>query len=138
MLGGNFHSTMLERCNPSARIGDVIFQNTWRKESSELSILTVAGLVGFVALLIVFLILGLIVMSTRDCSAGAAMTAALSGGVTEDVCIAPLCLQAASFVAKNRNVTINPCDDFYKYSCQGWQVSERNTFNLKLERAFSK
>jgi len=32
------------------------------------------------------------------------------------------CLHAASWVMDNMDKTVNPCEDFYKYSCGGWEA----------------
>ena len=38
----------------------------------------------------------------------------------DDVCNTSDCLQVAGYVASNLNTSVDPCDDFYTYSCGGW------------------
>ena len=39
---------------------------------------------------------------------------------TSSSCNSPSCVQLAAVVMKNMNPNIDPCEDFYNYSCGGW------------------
>ena len=39
------------------------------------------------------------------------------------VCSTSDCLRVAGYIASNLNTSVNPCDDFYTYSCGGWMSS---------------
>ncbi|KAI1283102.1 Membrane metallo-endopeptidase-like 1 [Halotydeus destructor] len=38
----------------------------------------------------------------------------------EDICLSQECIQASSQLMANMDVSIDPCDDFYQYSCGRW------------------
>ena len=38
----------------------------------------------------------------------------------KDVCSTSDCLRVAGYIASNLNTSVDPCDDFYTYSCGGW------------------
>ena len=39
---------------------------------------------------------------------------------SSDVCTSPSCVKLASTVLTNMDPSVDPCDDFYNYSCGGW------------------
>uniref|UniRef100_F7FGZ5 Membrane metalloendopeptidase like 1 n=1 Tax=Monodelphis domestica TaxID=13616 RepID=F7FGZ5_MONDO len=41
-------------------------------------------------------------------------------GQTEETCVLPGCVIAASRIIQNMDPTREPCDDFYQYACGGW------------------
>lgn len=42
----------------------------------------------------------------------------------QNVCLTPGCVKAAAEILKNMDERVNPCDDFYKYSCGNWIDSQ--------------
>ena len=41
----------------------------------------------------------------------------------DNVCMTPSCVELASTVLKTMNPSIDPCKDFYNYSCGGWEAT---------------
>lgn len=39
---------------------------------------------------------------------------------SEDICLTPACIQASSALYSSINQSLNPCDDFYEYTCSRW------------------
>lgn len=39
---------------------------------------------------------------------------------TEEICLTPACIQVSSSIYSGINQTINPCDDFYEFTCGRW------------------
>lgn len=44
--------------------------------------------------------------------------------VSSKVCLTPGCVKAAAEILKNIDSQVNPCDDFYKYTCGKWIDSQ--------------
>jgi len=38
----------------------------------------------------------------------------------EEICLTPACIQVSSSIYSGMNQTINPCDDFYEFTCGRW------------------
>ncbi len=43
----------------------------------------------------------------------------------DSVCTTPSCVELGATVLRNMNISVDPCEDFYNYSCGGWEA--RNT-----------
>ena len=41
--------------------------------------------------------------------------------VDDDVCTSPDCVQAAARLSNYMDTNVSPCEDFYQYSCGGWE-----------------
>ena len=46
-----------------------------------------------------------------------------SASPADNVCMTPSCVELASTVLKTMNPSIHPCEDFYNYSCGGWEAT---------------
>ena len=46
-----------------------------------------------------------------------------SASPADNVCMTPSCVELASTVLKTMNPSIDPCKDFYNYSCGGWEAT---------------
>lgn len=66
----------------------------------------------------------------------------------DDICMTPSCVKLAASLLSNMNQSVNPCEDFYNFTCGGWdssnivppgyprystfdQLGDRNTIGLK-------
>lgn len=48
------------------------------------------------------------------------LSAASGEQPSDKVCLTPGCVKAAAEILKNMDDKVNPCDDFYRYSCGNW------------------
>jgi len=44
-----------------------------------------------------------------------------SSSGNSNVCMSPTCIDAASSLRKAMDTSVDPCEDFYKYSCGNWE-----------------
>ena len=51
---------------------------------------------------------------------GVSVPFAIRANCDTSTCTTPSCVQLAATVLANMNTSVNPCDDFYNYSCGGW------------------
>ena len=66
-------------------------------------------------------IIGLVLAGTNN---GA--TANGTANTTDNsLCTTPSCVELAATVLRSMNASVDPCEDFYNYSCGGWEA--RNT-----------
>ena len=69
-------------------------------------------------------IIGLVLAGNLTCNSGA--TANGTANTTDSsLCTTPSCVELAATVLRSMNASIDPCEDFYNYSCGGWEA--RNT-----------
>ena len=40
--------------------------------------------------------------------------------LTTEYCVTPACVTVASSIINAMDTSVDPCDDFYSYSCGGW------------------
>lgn len=75
--------------------------------------IVVMGIIIAVCVLLIFIlvdvVVGLIIASLLS-----------SSGSSTDTCTTPACVKLASTVLTNMDTSIDPCQDFYNYSCGGW------------------
>lgn len=72
-------------------------------------------------LLTVVLLLAIsVVLSTVVIGLGAAYGLKLWGNNCGDTCMTESCVQLAATVISNMNASVDPCADFYNFSCGGW------------------
>ena len=60
---------------------------------------------------------------------GANILNKLSRGRKE--CLSKICIQHSNYVRNTMDLNVNPCNDFYEFSCGGW----KNTFEIPRYRA---
>ncbi|CAL4127736.1 unnamed protein product, partial [Meganyctiphanes norvegica] len=59
-------------------------------------------------------------------------------GSHEDLCLSAPCVHAASRIMKAMDTSIDPCQDFFKYACNGWirknehKIIEEQVFMLQI------
>ncbi|KAF7732127.1 hypothetical protein EC973_006382 [Apophysomyces ossiformis] len=58
-------------------------------------------------------------------------TPSLPGNDTKSICMKPRCVLTASYILQDVNPDIDPCDDFYAYTCNNW----RNKHILPVSRS---
>lgn len=67
-----------------------------------------------------------LVDAARQSSTGKRQAKQLEGFQSESagVCLTPGCVKAAAEILKNVDERVDPCDDFYRYSCGNWIESQ--------------
>ena len=75
------------------------------------SIITIAFLIGFILLAAIFL--GLFVTAQIRVNSLEANQ--------EQQCLSPQCVSLSAAVLASLNESVEPCDDFYKFACGGWE-----------------
>ncbi|XP_041367545.1 endothelin-converting enzyme homolog [Gigantopelta aegis] len=85
---------------------------TFRGYSFRRRELALAGVA--VLSLFVCVILGALLASTGEQSGPSAKR------LSSEYCLDSMCLRSAAYVLENINSSVNPCEDFYQYSCGQW------------------
>lgn len=68
--------------------------------------------------LAVALLIALIVVSSRT---GSGLTGIMDKQAGADICLTDGCIESAHMVLKNMDRTADPCDDFYQFTCGGFE-----------------
>ena len=74
------------------------------------------ALVGLVTLAVA---LGVTVTVSRQCVSDGG---GRNGDGDTDICLTASCVEAASFILHNINPDIDPCSDFYNFTCGKWAM----------------
>lgn len=56
-------------------------------------------------------------LTTADATESALITTAEADWNEDSVCITDNCMQTSINILQNSDFTVDPCDDFYKYTC---------------------
>ena len=104
---------------------DSNYSRPWRKKTVNISFLVLS--IVFLLIAVVFICLyfhqkGLIdfYKNKEKSSTSSHVNPTHAPNCTDNVCVTPGCVEAAAFMQAAMDTTINPCDDFYLYSCAGW------------------
>lgn len=112
-----------DNLDKKAIIPDIKFRNySFRIREVILAIVAVVAL-------IICVILGALLAKTKDENVQASP---LTGQQCAKVCNSPGCLESASYIIKNMNASIDPCVDFYSYSCGNF--AKHNTLNPEISQ----
>ncbi|XP_022104192.1 endothelin-converting enzyme 1-like isoform X2 [Acanthaster planci] len=93
-----------------------------RRTSLERRLLVLAVLLGFVALSLVAVLLHEL-MTDRKVSEGALKPGKSTQCIDQQMCLTDECVEAAAGLLLNMNPKVDPCKDFFEYSCGGWTKS---------------
>lgn len=116
-----------DNLDKKAIIPDIKFRNySFRIREVILAIVAIVAL-------IICVILGAMLAKTNNENAALEVLAApLTGNRRSTVCDTVGCLESASYVLKNMNLSIDPCEDFYSYACGNF--AEHNPLNPEISQ----
>eukprot|EP00111_Clytia_hemisphaerica_P020437 TCONS_00060229-protein len=103
---------------------DNTYNRPWRKKTVNVSFLVLS--IVFLLIAVVFICLYfhqkdlLDFYKNKEKSSSSHVKPTHAPNCTDNVCVTPGCVEAAAFMQAAMDTTINPCDDFYLYSCAGW------------------
>ncbi|EEB11803.1 endothelin-converting enzyme, putative [Pediculus humanus corporis] len=86
----------------------------WKSRSKlEKSLLVIVGI------LVLLIFIFITILSSSVSNSGVTVLHIRSHN-KDDVCLKPNCIKSAAHIISSLDLNIDPCDDFYQFSCGGW------------------
>ncbi|XP_077302517.1 M13 family metallopeptidase neprilysin 2 isoform X2 [Arctopsyche grandis] len=102
----------------------------WKRRTGTEKLLTLISVASSLVVVALAVALAVVVINQKSANNGSSVAEALNGGPqnsivvvpnsdtkTPDICLSPGCIHTASGILKNIDDSVDPCDDFYEFSC---------------------